>query len=488
MSLIIDNLFLSSISEMYNKVETKNTKLHINAQQDKIFPEFDNIQSESIRPYFKFSNSIFKFKIIENNSLNNIVIYPPIPYNLIESNSSDYIIKNSDNEIENMTIRFFSDPDGNMNVDSFALTTTSDLPILGLEYTIGIECLSIQLNNKNILNKQNNAIGSFLDSSLSLDENIFIKEKYFFKNIDFYESTKSKLVKNQENAVASTIAFSNITKLGDYLVDYKNGIVHVGVGKNYDINLGYASYFYSKILSNDKNILTCNGVYRKASTSDKESLYDVSKFSLNNGINLENLNSSFEIPNGTKIFDLNLNEIETNIVTENYLLYTRLRPTNFYGLYKLEDIFGNLSNNLDFRKNPISKDSALNTIKDEGKNLYLNEFKIIDNYLDLKSRKTFKAKNNSGFKFYIPKENFGFIFEIKNLNLNIDISDQTLDGLKAITEIYNIESNDEESLIYIDSDLNINLINDYIKDNIGLKFKLNFFLFICLKLFVVFFG
>lgn len=46
MSLIIDNLFLSSISEMYNKVETKNTKLHINAQQDKVFPEFDNIQTQ----------------------------------------------------------------------------------------------------------------------------------------------------------------------------------------------------------------------------------------------------------------------------------------------------------------------------------------------------------------------------------------------------------------------------------------------------------
>jgi protein-tyrosine phosphatase len=46
MSHIIDNLFLSSISEMYNKVETKNTKLHINAQQDKIFPEFDNIQTQ----------------------------------------------------------------------------------------------------------------------------------------------------------------------------------------------------------------------------------------------------------------------------------------------------------------------------------------------------------------------------------------------------------------------------------------------------------
>jgi len=46
MSLIIDNLFLSSISEMYNKVETKNTKLHINAQEDKIFPEFDNIQTQ----------------------------------------------------------------------------------------------------------------------------------------------------------------------------------------------------------------------------------------------------------------------------------------------------------------------------------------------------------------------------------------------------------------------------------------------------------
>jgi protein-tyrosine phosphatase len=44
MSVIVDNLLLSSISEMYNKVEIKNTKLHINAQENKIYPEFNNIE------------------------------------------------------------------------------------------------------------------------------------------------------------------------------------------------------------------------------------------------------------------------------------------------------------------------------------------------------------------------------------------------------------------------------------------------------------
>lgn len=44
MSLIIDNLYLSSVSEVYNKECTKNTKLHINAQESKIFPDINALQ------------------------------------------------------------------------------------------------------------------------------------------------------------------------------------------------------------------------------------------------------------------------------------------------------------------------------------------------------------------------------------------------------------------------------------------------------------
>jgi len=44
MSLIIDNLYLASASEVYNKESTLNIKLHINAQESKIFPDIDALQ------------------------------------------------------------------------------------------------------------------------------------------------------------------------------------------------------------------------------------------------------------------------------------------------------------------------------------------------------------------------------------------------------------------------------------------------------------
>lgn len=435
-------------------------------------PTFDKIQNEKIFPYFKFLNSIFKFKIINNSSLNNIVISPPIPSHLIDLTSSEYLLKDLSGEVQNMSIKFFADPDGNYNINSFALTSSSNLPNLNQEYYLGIYCLSIQLENKNILNQKNDAIGSFIDSSLVLNEKSFINEKCFFTDSEFYSSSKTKLVKNQENLSISTVALANLQNTGDYIVDYKNGIIHVAVGLNYDIDLGYASYDHAKIISNNINIITSNGIYRKKASSDKNYFYLTDKTFIDNGIYIKDLNSCFELPDGTIILDSNNNEIETNIITEDYVIYTRLTPTLFYGLYKLNSIFGSNSSDFNYREKASSKDSLIESVINDGKNLYLPNFNIINNYLDLKNHRTFKAKNNLGYVFSVPKENFGFIYSIKNLTLNIEISDQTLDGLKSNTEIYNIEDQTSESLIYLDANLNINLANDYVKDNIGLKFKI----------------
>lgn len=439
--------------------------------KDKI-PTFESIQDEKIKPFFKFVNSIHKFKIIENNSLNNIQIYPPIPSNLINTSSSEYILKSSNNEVQNMTIKFFVPEDVNQNINSFALTSSSDLPDLNAEYSIGLYCLSIQLENKNILNSKNNSIGNFIDTSLLLDESIFTNEKFFFTDLEYYNSTKNKLVKDSTTTSITTIALANLQDVGDYIVDYNNGVIHVAVGLDYDTDIGYASYFYGKISSEGSSIITCDGAYRKLSASDKKYTYQIDDTSVNNGIYLNNLNHCLEIPDSSTIFNYLNEEIETNVVTDDYLLYTRLLPTSIYGIYKLGSIFGNNSENYLYREAPSSKVDLLTSILDDGKNLYLNNFKVSDEYIDLKNFKILKAKNNFGFKFSIPKENFGFIYSIVNKTLNIEISDQTLDGLKFTSEIYNVVNSGEESTVYIESGLNINLINDYLKDNLGLKFKI----------------
>jgi len=435
-------------------------------------PTFEKVQNEKISPYFKFLNSIFKFKITDNSSINNITISPPIPSNLIDLSSTEYLLKDSDGNLQNMKIKFFSSPDLNENINSFALTSSSDIPVVNKEYTIGIECLSIQLQNKGILNKQNNAIGSFVDSSLMLDNLIFKSEKCFFTDFEFSNSTRNSLTKNDDNKTLTNTTLSKLKSVGDYLVDYKNSTIHLATGTEYDKDLGYASYDYSKISSNGSNIITCDGIFRKTSGSSNDYLYMVDDFSLNNGISLNNLNSSFEFPTDFKVFDENQNEVDTNIITDNYLLFTRLKPVNFYGLFNLSDVFGNNSSNPLFRSEPLSGDEISVSILDGGHNLYLKSFKITDNYLDLKTSKLFKAKNNYGYSLYIPKENFDFIYSIKNLTLNIEISDQTLDGLKYFTENYNVEDFTSISTVYLDAGLNINLSDDYLKDNVGFKFKI----------------
>jgi hypothetical protein len=433
-------------------------------------PKFEKIQQEKIFPYFSFLSSIFTFKISENISLNNIKISPPMPMHLVDTESSDYLLKDSSGEIQNMSIKFFGSPDSNNNIDTIALTTSSDLPDLNKEYSIGLNCLSIKLKNKNILNKSNDAIGNFIDSSLILEENVFLNEKYFFNDKSYYDSTRSKLVKDQNNEKLITKTLSNLQKTGDYITDYNNGVIHVAVKKDYNINLGYVSYDYGKITADGRIIITSNGAYRKKIRSDQNYTYLIDKTKVNNGIELNNLNNSFEIPDGTFVNKFSNESIETNIVTDDYLVFTRLQPTYFYGLYRLDSIFGNNSINPDYRVTPGIKSDMSVPIANGGRNIYKNEMLIKDNYLDLKVGKKFKAKNISGFSFSIPNENFGFIYKITNLSKNIEISDQMLDGLKYKTEIYNTEDLGSESKLYIDADLYINLSNDYVKDSSNNKF------------------
>jgi len=115
--------------------------------------------------------------------------------------------------------------------------------------------LKIKLSNKNIASNNANLIGSFTDSSILFTNNtIFSKEKYLLNT----------------NYIGDNLS------VGEYCVDYVNGIIYVAVSSViYD--LGDVSYKITNVQTQNKHILSIEDVYLKSniSSSNKyEMVYD----------------------------------------------------------------------------------------------------------------------------------------------------------------------------------------------------------------------
>ncbi|KKN50068.1 hypothetical protein LCGC14_0636430 [marine sediment metagenome] len=116
------------------------------------------------------------------------------------------------------------------------LTNSSDLRIF-----------KIALENSGISDSQERNIGSNFDTSVLLsDTDSFIREF-------FYED---RLFQN----VSTNI--NRLQRIGDFMVDYTNGIIYVSVSTDQGTDLGDISYKYKKIKTFNEHILSVNNIYR----------------------------------------------------------------------------------------------------------------------------------------------------------------------------------------------------------------------------------
>jgi len=88
-------------------------------------------------------------------------------------------------------------------------------------------------------------VGAFFNSSLNFtDSSIFSREL-------FYNSSNTE-----------TVNLQTLSVVGDYIVNYRSGIVYVAVASGASTSIGFANYKYGKIKTKQDHILFVNNVYR----------------------------------------------------------------------------------------------------------------------------------------------------------------------------------------------------------------------------------
>ena len=125
-------------------------------------------------------------------------------------------------------------------------TITNEL--LFVDSTISNSSLSrifrIFLKNNSVSSLTEDSLGSFINSSLALSNTlIFIKEKWFNRNL------------------SSGINLDKLSDIGEYCVDYKNGIIYCVVSSNQNNNIGTATYKSSQIALNNPHIISIDDIY-----------------------------------------------------------------------------------------------------------------------------------------------------------------------------------------------------------------------------------
>lgn len=119
-----------------------------------------------------------------------------------------------------------------------------------LESSRGFRVLKCELANSGITDSRNRFIGSNFDTSITFSNtNIFLRE-FFYEDRLFTSITNN---------------IERLKQIGDYCVDYNNGIIYIAVSADQDDDLGDISYQYKKIKTKYPHILEAKNIYRSTS-------------------------------------------------------------------------------------------------------------------------------------------------------------------------------------------------------------------------------
>ena len=133
----------------------------------------------------------------------------------------------------------------------------------------------INLANKGISDKQGSFIGANFDTSVYFSDTTIFSDEYFYEDM----LPISNLLFN----------LNKLQSIGDYTIDYVNGIVYVAVSPSQSIDIGNISYKYKNISTRNSHLISVNNIYRSVSQIlPNVENYSYSDFS-DAGINIETL-------------------------------------------------------------------------------------------------------------------------------------------------------------------------------------------------------
>ena len=223
----------------------------------------------------------------------------------------------------------------------------------------------IFLKNNRISSLTEDSLGSSINSSLAFSNSqIFIKEKWFNRNLDL------------------EINLDNLSDIGEYCVDYQNGIIYCVVSSTQNNNIGTATYKTSEIVLQKPHIISVDDIY-----------YQIDPLGVKNKqISYLSFTDGFVSPDNLEYSDEDsLNNVQESVyqilsgsvgsfVDSNFILGVTNQVQSVRGLFEFDDLTNstspiNFSNycvidNFNITVNNYTK-NIFQTVNFDGTNFYI---------------------------------------------------------------------------------------------------------------------
>lgn len=458
---------------------------------------FKRVTNEELAVIGEFIAPTHTAKITSTASNNSIQFEPGIPAELISVNSNEYFFRtleqnaDGDYEAEDVQIKFFGDSDSGGLITSVGINATATAPSTGSTVIIGPRAFVIHLDEEGILNKNSDALGSLVNTSfVPTNTSIFEREVYFEPILvnPGFESTTSGGISKALTAEKGTDFYDNLSRLrviGDYLVDYRYGIVYVAVGINQDIDIASAHYSYATHKTFGSNILTTSSVSKKK--NGPEDLTLASKIYTSYGNDIGEI-SIFDIENGLTIYDGETEalDLDDNLVVicevrEDYTIVVPHEILSVNSIFRKVDLEGsnlNASDEAD-RVPEYAAEDLTTAIKDGGRNLYDASFSTFQkNVIDLKKvvEKRAYANGDGDFEFTILDSNAATFVKAIRSSTGLEFFSDELNITKVSDlEVVNAVEESGNVKVYIDSSTSIEDVDateDFLLDKNGSRFTI----------------
>lgn len=496
-------LLNQTTGEVYNVLYHTDTEVYFSGNRS---PQIIDISSEvakmsrvvneELEVIGKFVVPSFEFRITSNASNNSITFEPGIPAELISFNSDDYFVRvtdeNDDGEVtvEDLQVRFFGDPDSDNLINSFAISATATPPSNNATAILGPYAYQIFLEEEGVMNKNLDSIGNLLNKSITFsDATIFVNEKYFapLASTNGIESTSDGGLSKAFTAAKTTDFYDNMSrlrKIGDYTIDYANGIAYVAIDSDQDIFIGKASYYHNGVKARNSNVFNATGATKKLNSpdpvEDARVIYD-NIVNDTETITILDLENSLSLWDGeTEAGDLD-GEFQT--VLEVLEDYTVVVPHNISIILSLTEITnltgtGLTSSIMSNREPESSASTLLATSADGGDNIYdPNVVSYEKNVIDLKTTKQRRvyANGDGDFAVTIYDSNAESFYSAKLVKTDLELFDDKLNITKiSDVKVLAATADGDEATVYISSSAisDIDVDGDFLLDSDGNRFAI----------------
>jgi len=111
-----------------------------------------------------------------------------------------------------------------------------------------LKIFQIFLNKNRVVSSTEDGLGAFLNNSLSLtDANVFVSERWY------------------DSEFSQTVNIDKLTIIGEYMVDYLNGVIYCAVSNTQGLEIGTATYKSSDIVPEFPHLIAVDDIYYQIS-------------------------------------------------------------------------------------------------------------------------------------------------------------------------------------------------------------------------------